>query len=423
MLRGFQLKLALLLVSSIIGVVAVSTLTALSVMRAPDPTDVIRPIAESLSLLVQAAETDPSLLEPKVIAAVRPVSAVDSWSTDGLRRMLPAELQARTTVEDLASGPKVAVVAMDKRTWLTLPFPQLPRAETAILSLILWTSMVAVGAAAIATAVARRITRPIAQIERAVASIGEDGELPQIEPRGSAEERETAAALNRLGARLNSAMSARMRLVAAASHDLRTPLTRMQLRVEFLPPEEQGEWLSDIEEVKKIAESAIELVREEAMTDQVRDSLEIGALVREVATELAELGHAVHVSAVASGTVKAGRLALKRALRNLLINACTYGERAEVGVKAIGNRVIVHIEDDGPGIPAELLPRVFEPFFRVDAARQQGAGGTGLGLAIAKEIIERFGGSIKIFNGDRRGLTQVVSLPTASTAADHLQVN
>ena len=112
--------------------------------------------------------------------------------------------------------------------------------------------------------------------------------------------------------------------------------------------------------------------------------------------------------------IAVGPLALKRALRNLIINAATHGRGAKVGLGREGDYAVITIRDEGPGIPEEMIDRVFEPFFRVDAARRKTMLGAGLGLAIAKEIIERFGGSITIVNSKKpKGLLQTVKLPIA----------
>jgi signal transduction histidine kinase len=207
-------------------------------------------------------------------------------------------------------------------------------------------------------------------------------------------------------------MESRMRLVAAAGHDLRTPMTRMRLRAEFLDEEDRVEWLNDLNELDRIADSAIRLVREEAGVEDT-EPVALDRLLRDLATELKQVGHPVTTGALSPALVKAGPLALKRALQNLIINAATHGGGARLALSVEGHRAIVRIEDDGPGIPPDLLSRVFEPFFRVDPARRQSVPGAGLGLAIAREIVERNGGTITIENKAPRGLRQTVGFEIA----------
>jgi signal transduction histidine kinase len=239
--------------------------------------------------------------------------------------------------------------------------------------------------------------------------------LPVLPERGPAEVRATAVALNSLSTRLKRAIESRMRLVADAGHDFRTPLTRMRLRAEFVRDEEEKTlWLRDIKELENIADSAIQLVREESIKAPP-EVICLDDLVRSVTVELRDQNFEIEVSDTDKASVKANRLALSRALRNLLINAATHGGRGVVSVTG-GATARITISDQGPGIAPDLLDDVFEPFFRVDRARAQRVPGAGLGLTISREIIRRAGGDIKIANGPS-GLIQIVELPTTPAQA------
>jgi signal transduction histidine kinase len=184
----------------------------------------------------------------------------------------------------------------------------------------------------------------------------------------------------------------------------------MRLRAEFVSDqEERTRWLRDIEELDHIADSAIQLVREGTAKAPPED-LYVDDLVKSVATELRDQNLEVEVARAETARVRANRLALSRALRNLLINAATHGGRGIVSVTA-GVTARITISDQGPGIAPELLEQVFEPFFRADRARTQHVPGAGLGLTISREIIRRAGGDIRISNGPRGGLIQIVELP------------
>jgi len=190
-------------------------------------------------------------------------------------------------------------------------------------------------------------------------------------------------------------------------------MTRLRLRSELLPDSEQAHWLSDIDELEQIAESAMGLVKEESGSAN-RTRIDIAALVREAAEELAAAGLPVTLGPLQGATVQAGPLSLRRALRNLLINAATHGGGAMVSVSRLGDTVLVTIDDEGPGIPQALLQQVFEPFFRGDPSRSAHKG-AGLGLSIAHEIIERLGGSLTLENRPGGGLQQLVALPTVAS--------
>jgi len=186
-------------------------------------------------------------------------------------------------------------------------------------------------------------------------------------------------------------------------------MTRMRLRTEFLPQDDRASWLADLDELELIADSAIRLVREEG-TNEEQSQVDLDLLLRETVDDLVSAQLPVRLVATASGTVTASPLSLRRALRNLITNAATHGGGAEVVLSADGPFLRVTVDDTGPGIPAALMPHVFEPFFRVDPSRAKVVKGAGLGLAIAKEIIERLGGSIEIENRAGGGLRQTVVL-------------
>ncbi|RVB29070.1 two-component sensor histidine kinase, partial [Mesorhizobium sp. M7A.F.Ca.CA.001.07.2.1] len=250
------------------------------------------------------------------------------------------------------------------------------------------------------------LIRPLEMLEAAVSKIGSDGVLAAVPEVGSAEVKATAHALNQLSSRLRTAMESRMRLVAAAGHDLRTPMTRMRLRAEFLD-DERDKWLHDLDELDRIADSAIRLVREEVNQDAV-EPVDLAKTVRDSEAEMASLGHAGSIGHLDKVCVRAGALGLRRALRNLIVNAATHGKACRIDLAAADNRAVLTISDHGPGIPTELLNKAFEPFFRVNPGRLQSVPGAGLGLAIAKEIIERYGGTVTLENRPGGGLEQTV---------------
>ncbi|MCK0195865.1 ATP-binding protein [Ancylobacter sp. 6x-1] len=324
----------------------------------------------------------------------------------------------RVEVHDRPSYP-TPVISMriaDGR-WLTVPLPIVPPQEDRGMALIAWAMLIALGATAVAVVMVRRLTEPLALIERSVAAVGPDGEFAPLPEDGPAEVRAAASAVNRLSARLRGAMESRMRLVAAAGHDLRTPMTRMRLRAEFLDSEDKDSWISDLDELDRIADSAIRLVREEVEPSS-RTAIALDVLVRDVASDLAHQGLAVELEGTVPTLVFGRPLSLKRAVRNLVINAATHGRGAQVRVTRERRQAVIIIMDRGPGIPEELMARAFEPFFRIDPARTQAVPGAGLGLAIAHEIVGRNGGRLTLRNRSGGGLEQCVTLPLAPGAEE-----
>jgi signal transduction histidine kinase len=298
------------------------------------------------------------------------------------------------------------------RGWIVLQIPDLPPSGGVFRLLLIWLAFIALGALVIALFVANRMVKPLVLLERAIESVGPDALLPELAITGPAEVRVTAKALNSLSGRLKVAMDSRMRLVAAAGHDLRTPITRMRLRAEFVKEEEDRMmWLKDIDELGRIADSAILLVREES-GKSAPESLRLDTLIAEVVEELRTLSYDVTITRSTAVMVLGNRTGLSRAFRNLVINAATYGIRARVAIERAPSEATVVICDDGPGIPPDMIGQVFEPFFRANLARTKHFDGAGLGLTIANEIVQRAGGTITIENAPSRGLVQTVKLPT-----------
>ncbi|WP_044541959.1 ATP-binding protein [Bradyrhizobium sp. LTSP885] len=292
--------------------------------------------------------------------------------------------------------------------WLSWPVPDHTPPLEVWYGLAGWMALVTAGVIGVALTVAHQTTKQLKFLETMALSVGKDGVLPVIREEGSAEIKATARALNVLARNLKKAMDSKIRLVAAAGHDLRTPMTRMRLRAEFLGDGERAEWIRDLDEMDRIADSAIQLVREETV-GKGTEITRLDELVGGICNELRLIKLPVRTADIEPAVVRISPIALTRALRNLVINAATHGGGAIVSVAASDGVARVVIEDDGPGIPEKFLESAFEPFFRVDPARRQPIPGAGLGLAIAKEIIERQGGFLEIENRHPHGLRQTLS--------------
>jgi signal transduction histidine kinase len=400
-------KIALLLVVSIVSVVTLITLATMYVF-APSKAAVADLLARHLILMESLAKQAP---EAAILSRAPHAGPPDAEQTALMRtatRRLGAPLDIAVTHNGADSLYRVVSVRIGPDSWLVTDIDPPSDPE-----LWLWLALITVGVGSIAVLAASRVSRPLALLESAVESVSPDGVLPELVEKGPAEVRATAAAINSLSARLKRAVESRIRLVAAAGHDLRTPLTRMRLRAEFVADcEERTRWLEDIDELERIAESAIQLVRDETAT-AAAERVQVDELVHHVAAELQDQNLDIGVSETCETYVCASRLALSRALRNLFINAATHGLRGIVSV-AGGSMTRITIADQGPGIAPEILDEVFEPFFRADRARSQKIPGVGLGLTISREIIRNAGGDIKIANRPEGGLIQIVELPTTS---------
>lgn len=381
--------------------------------------------AEQLTILIRLVERLPRSedLLP-YLRSTEPQGRIVEMPSQRLTAALArAGFSNRVSVIDTGEDhSEIVSIQLSSGGYLVIPHGRPPSPPNLILELIAWVAMIALGTTAAVTFAVGRLTRPLTLIEQALDSVSGTGDLPHLEERGTTEVRAAARTINRLSDQLRAALETRMRIVAAAAHDLRTPMTRMRLRAEFIEDEEdRGKWLHDIEEVDRIADSAIRLVREEVRPDMKVD-LALDQLAREVVDDLVSMSLPAQMGRVAPVRVQGHALALKRAVRNLAINAATHGLEATLAVYLETNAAVLEITDRGPGIPETLLPRVFEPFFRIDPARQPSgpAAGAGLGLAIAKEIVERQGGRLSISNGPNGGLVQTLRLPLADPSPKRL---
>lgn len=409
-MNTLRAKLVLLLAAVIVSVVGVLTIVLLYLFRPPGGHH-IEPVAEQVLMLERTAKQSPSALAISRAPAPGAVSSgITRWLQDELAKH-GSNLNVTVTRVDETTAQVVSIPVQGG--WIILPIPDLPPRDGGWRVLGSWLALITAGAIAIAVFVANRMIQPLVLLEKAIASVGPDAMLPELPVKGPAEVKVAARALNSLSSRLKSAMESRMRLVAAAGHDMRTPITRMRLRAEFVPDDDdRAMWLKDIDELGRIADSAVLLVREEANGSQM-ECLRLDELIADVIGELQELDYKAELQSSVPASVRGSRLALSRAFRNLIINAATHGKAAKVRIESGSGRARVIVEDEGPGIPRELMGQVFEPFFRADPARRQNIPGAGLGLTIAREIVRRAGGDIRILNGQHRGLEQNVELPLA----------
>ncbi|TGQ42085.1 ATP-binding protein [Mesorhizobium sp. M00.F.Ca.ET.216.01.1.1] len=414
-MNSLRRRLIVLLVVSIVGVVGLATAAAISVLGEPSPELTMGPVARQVQLTVQLVAGRMPGVNIPIDLRDHPAGGVeDRKHTRVLNDILHRDgVNVSAVVSRMEGKPgMVASVGLPDNRWVIVDVPDFGPPRRGWFVLAGWITLIVLGATAVSVYFTAVLIRPLEMIEAAVTKIGSDGVLAALPEEGSAEVKATARALNQLSTRLKTAMESRMRLVAAAGHDLRTPMTRMRLRAEFLD-DERDKWLHDLDELDRIADSAIRLVREEVDQDAV-EPVDLEKLVGDIEAEMTSLGHAVSIEHLDKVSVRAGALGLRRALRNLIVNAATHGKGCSVALSAAEGHAVLTIVDRGPGIPPELLNKAFEPFFRVDPGRWQSIPGAGLGLAIAREIIERYGGTITLENRAGGGLSQKVVFDAVS---------
>ena len=284
----------------------------------------------------------------------------------------------------------------------------------------MWTSPTAVSLAVtaailslIAIFVARSIARPMRRLAVAAEALGRGETVAPLPESGPDDIRQTAEAFNRMQGRLQRFVDDRTRMLAAIGHDLRTPLTSLRLRAEFVTdPDVQEKMLKTISEIQTMTEAALAFAREEATAETTR-TVDLSALVESLCDDLAEIGHTVAFIDGATITYRCRPDALRRAIRNLVENAVRYGGCARVRVARAAKSIDIIVEDDGPGIPEEAMEQVFAPFYRLEDSRNRETGGVGLGLSIARAIARHHGGDVVLSNGVK-GLQATISLPLLS---------
>lgn len=258
---------------------------------------------------------------------------------------------------------------------------------------------------------ARMLSRPVQQLADAALRLSDCLDTPPISEDGSAEARRAAQAFNRMQARLQMQVAERERFLAAVSHDLRTPLTRMQLRVEKLAADtpDKQRLRDDISEMSSMLNATLDYLRGQAQPEPVQQ-LDILALLHAMAEDAAEQDQQIRIDGEAA-PLWVQPQAIRRCLNNLLTNAVRYGEQAEVAVRDRDDRLEIRIRDHGPGIPEEKLESVFQPFYRLEGSRNRSTGGVGLGLSIARAIARSQGGELVLHNAEGGGLLATLTLP------------
>ncbi len=254
--------------------------------------------------------------------------------------------------------------------------------------------------------------RPIRQLSRAMDSFGKGRDIGDFAPRGPLEIRKAARAFNAMRRRILRFVGQRTEMLAAISHDLRTPLTRMKLELELLGGEREpalAEVRGDVEEMQRLIETYLDFARGEGQ--EAFEEVDVGALLRGVCERKLGNGVEITVDAPRGLRLPLRPVAFRRCLVNLLDNACRYGRRVRVRARRRQEVFEIAIEDDGPGIPAAEREKVFRPFYRLDRARRSQTGGSGLGLTIARDIVLAHGGTLQLEEAPAGGLRAVIRLP------------
>jgi len=256
----------------------------------------------------------------------------------------------------------------------------------------------------------RNQIRPILQLAEAAQSFGKGRDVPDFHPRGALEIKHAAEAVINMRQRIKRHFEQRTAMLAGVSHDLRTILTRFKLQLAMLgKSDEIADLERDVDEMQHMLEDYMAFVRGDGGEATIKT--DVSTILEGIRQEALVTGKQVDLEITNSIKIPVKPKALKRALANLVSNACRYADNITLKAQRQGDYLRISIEDDGPGIPEEAREDVFRPFFRLDDARNQDMGGTGLGLAIARDIVQSHGGDIELGTSQMGGLKAEIRVP------------
>ncbi len=272
-------------------------------------------------------------------------------------------------------------------------------AQLAILALCAWLAV-------------RLVTRPLARLATAADQLGPDLKGVVLDERGPAEVQRAARAFNAMQRRIAGYMRERVEILAAISHDLQTPITRMRLRTELMDHlPERDKFQQDLEAMRTLVHEGVSYARTLHGASEAPRRLDLDALLHSIVGDYADTGLPVQLEGQVGAPVLARPNALRRILANLIDNALKFGEQVQVRVARDDAGLTLSVLDDGPGIPPEHLDDVLKPFYRVEESRNRDTGGTGLGLSIAHQLAVAMGAELSLHNRAEGGLAACLRLP------------
>lgn len=255
------------------------------------------------------------------------------------------------------------------------------------------------------------IAFPLKTFAKAADRLGRHVTAPPLPEDGPMEVRRAISAFNEMQARIRRFVDDRTRMLAAISHDLRSPITRMRLRTEMLDlTDYRSRTLGELDEMEAMVASTLEFARGESVAEEAQ-SIDLAAMIGTICDNVTDMGLAAEFEWDRRIVCVCRPLSIKRALTNLVENAARYGQAALVKARYVDGHVEILIDDIGPGIPLESQEKVFSPFFRLEQSRSRKTGGMGLGLTVARTIIRAHGGDIRLDNRPQGGLRVTVTLP------------
>jgi signal transduction histidine kinase len=312
-------------------------------------------------------------------------------------------------------APYIVAVQLNDGSWLV--FGVMKRTWGIPLSerWAIWLCFLALSITIVTAFAARQFSRPIEQLAAAVRQFGLNPKAPPIPEAGPRELQQVTKTFNAMQAQIQKFVAYRTMMLAAISHDLRTPLTRMRLRGEFIEDQEQQARLfRDVDEMRNMVDEALAFFRDDATAEETT-SFDLPRVLLTIANDYADQHIGIAYAGPAHVLYWGRPFTLKRAFTNLIDNAAKYGKNPEIELSCEETALVVAIRDRGPGIPPDALDNVFRPYYRVDKSRNRTTGGVGLGLTVAQAIVQGHGGEIILKNRLEGGLEARILLPVLRT--------
>ncbi len=352
----------------------------------------------------------------EIAAAHPPTRAADNNREADLLRQVGAELGPGYKLE-LSDGGDGEVLLLHTRlkdqgiVTARLLQTQNPMNNWGFISFLLQI----VGVLAVTAVAARQATLPLSRLTAAAETLGTSMQCEPIAEDGPVEVARAAAAFNAMGRRIKDHLAERVRILAAISHDLQTPITRMRLRADLLENGSlKAKFDSDLDAMQVLVEEGIAYARS---TGQVREQacrVDLDAMLDALAGDYADSGQQVAVACPPGLVVQTWPHTVRRILVNLTDNALKFGDEVAIECAQASGQLRICVRDRGPGIEAEKLEAVFQPFYRLEASRNRATGGAGLGLAIARQLTLGMGGTLTLANREGGGLEASLVIPTVS---------
>jgi len=273
---------------------------------------------------------------------------------------------------------------------------------------VLWTTLPSIVLILIALVFLKNQTKPLVRLAKAAERFGKGDYVNDFRPSGAAEIRKAAYEFDKMAKRINRHLNQRSEMLSGISHDLRTPLTRLKLQLAMMNQKDISNNMSkDIDEMESMLNDYLQFAK--TQTQENTSVINLSDLFNKIKKDLKNEN--LTLVNLEESILKGRMSSLKRCFENIINNGLTYGKKVYVSLHKGSNRIIINIEDDGPGISEDQYRNVFKPFFRLDKSRSLNKSGVGLGLAIVEDIINSHGGKIQLGKSKYKGLQVKIALP------------